>query len=52
MPRETTAELIDMAEVLPSFWETIARACLAYMSEDDVARVCHEYGWLDQEDEN
>ena len=47
MPRETTTELIDAAEEMPSLWETIARACLTYISEDDVAWICHEYGWLD-----
>jgi DNA-binding IclR family transcriptional regulator len=49
MIRETTTELIDAAEELPSFWESIARACLAYLSEDDVEQICREHGWVDFE---
>jgi DNA-binding IclR family transcriptional regulator len=52
MTRETTLELIEAAEELPSFWESIARACLAYLSEDAVRDICREYEWLHHEDED
>lgn len=35
--RKYTNKLIDLAEDNVLDWETIARECLAYMSEDDVA---------------
>jgi len=36
MSREITNRLIDFAEETGA-WEVIARMCLSYMSEDDVA---------------
>ena len=35
-PRQTTCEVIDLAESGILSWETIARECLNYMSEADV----------------
>lgn len=48
--RKTTQQLIDWAEQGVVDWETLARDCLNYMSEDeaaDMARVC---GYFDSED--
>lgn len=38
--RETTLHLLDGAEEHLISWETIARAALAYMSEDEVKDMC------------
>lgn len=44
MPRKITNKLIDFAEsgILP--WEMLARECLEYMSEDEVADMANYNG--------
>jgi len=51
MPREATCELIDMAENGAISWETIARECLQYMSEDEVRDMVESNDWIDDEDD-
>lgn len=46
MCREATCKVIDLAEDGALSWEAIARECLARMSEDEVADMGHELGWL------
>lgn len=48
---EDTAKIIDLAEDFVLSWEAIARECLARMSEDEVADMGHELGWLDDDEE-
>jgi hypothetical protein len=40
MPRKYTDNLLEMLEDGSISWEFIARECLCYMSEDDVADMC------------
>lgn len=42
-----TCKVIEMAENGVLSWETIARECLQYMSEDDVADMAFSCDWLD-----
>lgn len=51
MAREATNELIDMAENGAISWETIARECLQYMSEDEVRDMAESNDWIDAEDD-
>ena len=41
MVREVTNTLIELAEYGLLDWESIATACLTYMSEDEVADMAH-----------
>ena len=52
MCREATCKIIDLAKYGALSLEAIARQCLARMSEDEVADMGHELGWLDGEDED
>lgn len=49
MAREATCELIDMAENGTISWETIARECLQYMSEDEVRDMAESNDWIGTE---
>ena len=51
MARDATCELIEMAENGMISWETIARECLQYMSEDEVRDMAEYNDWIDPEDE-
>ena len=51
MTREATRELIEMAEIGILSWETIARECLQYMSEDEVRDMAESNDWIDPEDD-
>ena len=51
MGREYTSELIEMAEQMVIDWETIARECLARMSEDEVQEMCEECDWIEPKDD-
>lgn len=51
MTREATCELIEMAENGAISWETIARECLQYMSEDEVRDMAESNDWIDPEDD-
>ena len=49
--RKATNKLIEMAENCIISWETIARAALQYMSEDEVADMAQCNGFIEDEDE-
>lgn len=51
MAREATCELIEMAENGAISWETIARECLQYMSEDEVRDMAESNDWINSEDD-
>ena len=51
MARSATCELIEMAEYGEISWETIARECLQYMSEDEVRDMAESNDWIDPEDD-
>jgi hypothetical protein len=48
--RKVTSELAAMVDDGLLSWEQIARACLAYMTELDVADMAHSEELLDSED--
>ena len=50
--REATEKLIDFAEEGVLSWETIARAALDYMSEDEVADMARCNDFIEDEEEN
>lgn len=52
MPRVATCKVIDLAENEVLSWEDLARECLERMSEDEVADMGHELGWLDDDEED
>ena len=52
MTRSATCELIEMAELGVLSWETIARECLQYMSEDEVRDMAESNDWINSEDED
>lgn len=49
--REATIKLIDLAEDGVISWETIARAALSYMSEDEVADMAQCNGFIEEDEE-
>ena len=49
--RDYTTKLLDDCEMGTISWESVARECLSYMSEDDVKDMAISAGFLD-EDEN
>ena len=49
--RSATCALIEAAENGMLSWESIARAALDYMSEDDVADLAHSEFDMDEEEE-
>ena len=51
MARSATCELIEMAELGVLSWETIARECLQYMSEDEVRDMAESNDWINSEDD-
>ena len=51
MARDATCELIEMAENGMIAWESIARECLQYMSEDEVRDMAESNDWIDLEDD-
>jgi hypothetical protein len=54
--REATCMLLDSAEDGCVSWETIARAALGYMSEDDVRDMCEKEDfpcpWQDDDEDD
>ena len=50
--REATEKLIDLAEEGVLSWETIARAALNYMSEDEVADMAQYNECIEDEEED
>lgn len=51
MAREATCEPIEMAENGGISWETVARECLQYMSEDEVRDMAESNDWINSEDD-
>ena len=52
MVRTVTSKLIDMADDGILSWETVAMACLNYLSESDVADMARcEFGIDDHDDD-
>ena len=49
--RKATNKVIEMAENCIISWETIARAALDYMSDDEVADMAQCNGFIEDEDE-
>jgi hypothetical protein len=47
--RKVTTQLIDLADDGVLSWETIAMACLSYMSEDHVADMASDNYFIDDE---
>jgi len=50
--RQVTNTLIDLAEQGVISWESIATACLRYMSEANVADMAHSEGFIEETDED
>ena len=48
--RKYTNKLIEFADEDVISWETIARSCLSYMSEDEVEDMAISEGLLDRDD--
>ena len=51
MGRSATWELIEVAGYGEISWETIARECLQYMSEDEVRDMAESNDWINSEDD-
>ena len=49
--RKVTTQLLDLAHDGVLSWETIAMACLSYMSEDHVADMASDNYLVDDESE-
>lgn len=50
--RQATNEIIELAEEGIISWETLAMACLSYMSEDEVREMGEGEGFLFEEDDD
>jgi hypothetical protein len=50
--REITNRLLDLADDGVLSWETIATACLLYMSEDHVADMASDNYFIDDENDD
>lgn len=51
MSRKVTNKVLENVEEGLISWEAVARACLAYMSEDDVADMAHSNDLTSEEPE-
>lgn len=49
--RPVTSELIDLAEGGMIDWETLARDCLGWMSEHDVAQMAQRLDYVTEEEQ-
>ena len=49
--RQATNKLIELAEEGVVSWESLALACLRYMSEDEVKDLAESEGFIDLEEE-
>ena len=45
--RTASCKVIELAENGVLSWETVARECLQYMSEDEVADMANSCDWLE-----
>ena len=50
MARNATIKLLEIMDNNPRFTDLVARACLVYMSESEVADMAESEGLLDEED--
>jgi hypothetical protein len=51
MSREITNKLLELLEEGALSWETVARECLSYMSEDEVADMDNGARFIEEDDE-
>lgn len=51
MSRKITNKLLELLEEGALSWETVARECLSYMSEDDVTDMDNVARFIDDDDE-
>ena len=51
MSRKITNKLLELLEDGALSWETVARECLCYMSEDDVADMDNVARFIDDDDD-
>jgi len=51
MSREITNKLLELLEEGALSWQTVARECLCYMSEDDVADMDNVARFIEEEDD-
>lgn len=51
MSREITNKLLELLEDGALSWETVARECLCYMSEYDVADMDNVARFIEEDDE-
>ena len=45
--KTASCKVIELAELGILSWETVARECLQYMSEDEVADMANSCDWLE-----
>lgn len=50
MARNATTKLLEIMDNSPRFTDLVARACLSYMSESEVADMAESEGLLEEED--
>ena len=50
MARNVTIKLLEIMDNNPRFTDLVARACLSYMSESEVADMAESEGLLEEED--
>ena len=50
--RKVTCQLIDLADDGVLSWETVAMACLSYMSEDQVADMASDNYLIDDQNDD
>lgn len=51
MTREATTKLLEMVEEGLLDRDTVIMACVKYMSEDEVADMCHINGFIDEDED-
>ena len=51
MACSTKYKLLEMAESNDLSWETIARECLEFMSEDDVRSMAEVNDWIEEDED-
>lgn len=51
MSRKITNKLVELCEEGVLSWETVARECLCYMSEDDIADMDNVARFIEDEDD-
>ena len=51
MARYATCKLLEMAENESLSWETIARECLKFMSEEDIRSMAEVNDWIEEDED-